>query len=189
MPDVGGLQLLPETRRKIEVNLPGQNKSLVWSFVFALIILAAYIGLLVYQSSLNATSTSLDNQLAAIEKGRDKATESKLINLSRQLGTINPLLAGHLIWSDAFIKVQSLTLPQMQYETLNTNIDSKKFLYKAIAANYTTVAKQIAAFYSSDAFTDVILDKVAVQPSGRVEFTLELYFNPDKFLLRSLQTK
>jgi len=185
MPDIGGLQLLPETRKRIEVNVPGQNKFLIFSFVFILVVLSIYVVIRFYQNSLEQASASIDGQLATIERSRDKASEDKLINLSKQLATINPLLAGHLIWSDAFTKVQSLTLPQIQYETLDTNFDSKKFLFKALAASYTTVAKQIAAFYSSDAFTDVALDKVSSQPSGRVEFTLELSFDPSKFLLEA----
>lgn len=190
MADIGGLQLLPETRKKIEIRIPGQNKFLIFSFVFSLIVLVAYFSLFSYESSLNSKSSFLDSQLSAIEKSRDKTAETNLLNLSSQLKIINPLLNNHLIWSDAFAEIQNLTLPQIQYEVLNANFDSKKYVFKATAANYTTVAKQIAAFYGSDTFTDVALDKVSSQPSGRVEFMLELIFDPNKFLIKPIpQTK
>jgi len=185
MPDIGGLQLLPETRKRIEIRVPGENRFLVLGFVFVLIVVGLYFGLVFYQNSISSSAVGLDNQLAAIEKSRDKTQEVKLLDLSQQLSIVGPLLSGHFVWSDAFTKIQNLSLPQIQYQSINTNVSSKRFLFEALAPSYTSIAKQIAAFYSDDSITDITLNKISPLPTGKLRFSLQLFFDPNKFLLQS----
>ena len=167
MPDIGGLQLLPETRKKIEVRVPGQNRPLVFSAVFALLILGLYFGLMFYKNSVLSSISQIDEQLTTLENSRDKKLEQKLLDLSQQLGVINPLLNSHVFWSQALTKIQNLTQPQVQIQTLGADGLSKKLTIKAVAANYTTIAKQIAAFYTDESITDIILNKAQGLKIGR----------------------
>jgi Tfp pilus assembly protein PilN len=183
MADAGGLQLLPETRKKIEISVPGQNRSLVFAFVFLLLIVALYFGLMAYKQGVLTSIAGVDSQLQDLEKSRDKAKESQLIDLSQQLAVINPLINGHLIWSAAMAKLQNLILPQVQIVTFNADSLGRKVSIKGLAANYTTVAKQIAAFYALDSVTDIILNKVSSQPTGLVEFTMQLTIDNSRFLV------
>ena len=184
MADIGGLQLLPETRRKIEVSLPGRNRSLILSFVVLALVVGLYFSLLEYKQLVFSTLTSIDGQLLDLEKSRDQQLEKQLLDLNKQLVVINPLISSHLFWSDAFIKIQSLVQPQVKFNSINTDTLGKKILIVAFAANYTTVARQIASFYTIDSVTDVILNKVQSLPTGQVELTMQLFFDPDKLLVK-----
>ena len=184
MPDIGGLQLLPETRRKIEVSLPGQNRPLIFSVIALALVIGFYFGLLGYKQSLFSAITSIDNQLADLEKSRDKQLETRLLDLNKQLVVINPLMNSHFFWSSAFIKIQSLVQPQVQFKSVNADTPSKKITINGFAAGYTTVARQIASFYTTDSITDLILNKVQSRPSGQLEFTMQLFFDPDKMLTK-----
>ncbi len=185
MPDIGGLQLLPETRKKIALSVPGENRYITLGVVFVALVLAIYFGLTSYTNSIRVSIASIDDQLANIEKSRDKKSESHLLDLNKQLGVVAPLLGTHLIWSAAFTRVQNLLLPQVQFDFFNADAITNKYVFKATAPSYTSVAKQIAAFYSDDAITDVLLSKVASQPTGKVEFTIQFYFDQNKFLLKN----
>jgi hypothetical protein len=182
MPNIGGLQLLPETRKKIEISIPGQNRLLILSLVLAGLLVLTYVGLKMYENSIVSSLDPIDQELQNIEKSRDKEVETQLIGLGKQFATIKPLLDAHILWSQALTKVQRITLPRVQFQSLTSSASSKKFLFKAIADNYTTVAKQIAAFYGEDSITDLQLNRVATLTDGKVEFSMELVFDPSKFL-------
>src|SRR3989344_2023614 len=104
MPDAGGLQFLPETRKKIDVKRPGQNRHLVFGFIVLGVVLGLYLGLSSYKESLLSEVTALSQQLSDLERARDKQLEIKLLDLNKQLAVINPLLNSHVFWSTAFIK-------------------------------------------------------------------------------------
>jgi len=184
MPDAGGLQLLPETRKKIEVRVPGQNRPVILGLIFVILILGFYFGLKLYNSSLLSSITQIDTQLSALEKSRDKGVEQKLLNLKGQLSIVGPLIDSHLFWSQGLSKIQSLVQSQVQFKSINADSVASKVVFQATAANYTTVAKQIAAFYMDDSITDIILSKAASTPTG-VDFTMQLSFDPAKFLMRT----
>ncbi len=185
MPDAGGLQLLPETRKKIEVRVPGQNRSMVLSLIFAFVILGLYFGLMFYNNSILSSITQVDEQLAALEKSRDKKLEQKLLDLQGQLSVVNPLIGSHVFWSQGLSKIQGLVQPQVQFKSINADSSATKIIFQATAASYTVIAKQIAAFYADDSITDIVLNKAASLPTGAVDFTMQLMFDPAKFLLKS----
>lgn len=185
MPDVaGGLQLLPETRKKIDLHMPGQNKLLFLALFFLALIAIVYLLLLGYKNSLLSAVTSIDSQLAELEKSRDKKLEFRLLDLQKQLLVINPIIDSHVFWSEALGKIQSVIQPQVQVQLLNSDMNSKKVVIKGLASSYTTVARQIAAFYTMEAVTDITLNKIQAQPTGKVEFTMEVKFDVNKFLLK-----
>lgn len=184
MPDVGGLQLLPETRKKIEVRMPGQNRPLVFGLIFVFLVAGLYLGLMFYKNSLLSSITQVDAELAALEKSRDKKLEQKLLGLKNQLSVIAPLISSHLFWSQGLTKVQSLVQPQVQFKSINVDTSAAKIVFQATAASYTTIAKQIAAFYTDDSITDIVLNKATSLPTGNIDFTMQLIFDPNKFLMK-----
>lgn len=184
MANLGGLQLLPETRRKIEIKAPGQNRSLIFGTIVSVLFLGFYFGLSAYKQSLFSTLSSIDEKLAELERSRDKQLETQLLDLSGQLTVANPLLSSHFFWSDAFLKIQNLVQPQVQFKSVNTEALSGKILINALAANYTTIARQIASFYTIDSVTDLLLNKVQSQPTGQLEFSMSLTFDQKKLLMK-----
>lgn len=164
--------------------MPGQNKYLILSFIFLALVFGLYFGLLSYKQSLFSALSSIDGQLADLEKSRDKQLETSLLDLSGQLTAVNPLLNSHFFWSNAFLKIQSLVQPQVQFKSVNAEALSGKILITALAANYTTIARQLASFYTIDSVTDIILNKVQSQPTGQLEFTMSMMFNQKKLLMK-----
>src|SRR3989344_4861799 len=182
MADMGGLQLLPETRKKIEVSVPGQNKPAVLALIVIALVLAFYFGLATYNQGLTSSIAAIDNQLADLERSRDKNAETAIIDLRRQLAVVNPLITAHLFWSEAFTQIQSIAQPQVQFQAINADVPGKKVVLKMLAANYTIVARQIAALYTLPSVTDVILNKVQSQPNNKLDVTMQINFDTAKFL-------
>ena len=182
MPDQNGLQLLPETRRKIEVKVPGENR-LIYAGTTVLILMFVLIGVLYfYKSSLEDTKIGLDVKITNLEKERDKKVEANLLTLNKQLSLISTLLDSHIIWSKAFNKVEGLLQPQVQFLSFAAAVSDNRFEFKALANNYTVVARQIAAFVSDDSIKDISLTNVHVLTTGKLEFSIKIEFDKTKFV-------
>ena len=182
MADQGGLQLLPETRRKIDIKVPGENRLLYSGVAILILILIAMGGLYFYRNTMESKIVELDAQISALEKTRDKNVETNLLTLSKQLSLISTLLDSHVVWSKAFGKVESLLQPQVQFLTFAAAVSDNRFEFKALAPNYTVVAKQMAALVSDDSIKDFALINVHVLTSGKLEFSIKIEFDKTKFI-------
>ncbi len=182
MPDQNGLQLLPETRRKIDIHIPGENR-LIYTGITVLILMLVLVGsLYFYSGTLEDTKTGLDVKIVNLEKDRDKKVEVNLLTLNKQLSLISTLLDSHIIWSKALNKVEGLLQPQVQFLSFSATVSDNRFEFKALATNYTVVARQIAAFVSDDSIKDITLTNVHVLTTGKLEFSIKLEFDKTKFL-------
>lgn len=171
----GDLQLLPSQKRHFSFG-GFSGKSLLFLVSLALIMLAG-IGYGVVLYSIGTTMDSIhdvDDQIAEAYRTRDKSQEEKLLNLAKQLGTTRVLLASHIRWSRDFSAVQALIEPRVTFSTLETDTAKRTYSFHAVADSYATVAHQIAAFYRSEAITDVTLTKVGSVGTGGIEFLMQL---------------
>ena len=149
-----------------------------------ILIVGLYFGATFYKQGLLSSLANIDSQLADLERSRDKQLEKSLLGLRDQLAVVNPLLSAHLFWSKALIVIQGVTQPQIQYKSINADVTGKKITVNVFAANYTAIARQIAALYTVDSITDVLLNKVQSQPTGRLDVTFQIYFDTNKFLIK-----
>ena len=182
MPDQNGLQLLPETRRKIDIKVPGENRLIYAGITILVIMLVLVGGLYFYKNNLENKKTELDAKIISLEKDRDKKAEANLLTLSKQLTLISTLLDSHVVWSKAFSKVEGLLQPQVQFLSFSAAVSDNRFEFKALATNYTVVARQIAAFVSDDSIKDIALTNVHVLTSGKLEFSIKIEFDKTKFI-------
>ncbi len=182
MPDQNGLQLLPETRRKIEINVPGENKFIYTGITVLILMFILVGGLYFYKSTLEQRVADLDAKIVSIEGERDKNSETNLLILDKQLSLISTLLDSHVVWSKALGKIEGLLQPQVQFLSFSAAVAEDKFEFKALATNYTVVARQIAAFVSDDSIKDISLTNVHVLTNGKLEFSIKLEFDKTKFL-------
>ena len=182
MPDQGGIQLLPETRRKIDIKTPGENRWLYAGVAALVMVIIATTGLSFYRGGLEDKLAQLDSNLATLEGQRDKKVEDNLLTLNKQLSLTTKLLDSHIFWTKALGKIEALTSPQVQYITFVGGADDGRFELKALTFNYTILAKQIAAYVSDDSIKDIDLNDVHVRTDGKLEFSLRLTFDKNKFI-------
>lgn len=182
----GEFRLIPQTKKKIETKTPGQNKLLILSSLFLVLIIGLTGGLVFYRRGVIKKLKAIDDELIAIEKSRDKATEEKLIKFKDEIAVTRELLTNHVNWSEAFSRIQSLILPQVQFDSLSVKLDKGEYVFKAFADSYATIARQIAAFYSDGTIVDVNVGKVSTLPGGRIEFFTQLNLDLSKTIKKGL---
>lgn len=182
MADKGGLQLLPETRKKIDVNIPGENRVVYIGVGIIVAVLAIYGGLWWYGQNLNTKITEADNQLLALEKQRDKKAEQSLITLSKQMAITSQLVKSHIYWSVGFTKIESALQTDVQFKSFSAVLGEEAVRIRALSNNYVVLAKQLAAFISDNSVRDITLDGVSTMTNGKLDFSAKIFFDKAKFL-------
>jgi hypothetical protein len=185
MAEKGGLQLLPETRRKIEITTPGENKPIIIGGVVLLLMFILSGGLYFYKKSLEKKIDSINSEIIEVENQRDKKIEENIIILNRQIQLLTNLLDSHVYWTKGLSKLESLMQNQVRLENLSVDVNRGSVIFKAITNNYTTLARQIASFLSDDSINDIKLGNVNVLNDGNLSFNLEVQFNKNKFILKN----
>lgn len=182
MADAGGLQLLPNTRKRIDYSAPGQNRLLLLSFVFVVLVVGAYFALSYYKEKITSELNVINEDIVKNEEARSKTDEDNFLKLKNSLSAVEPLLKKHNFWSSAVTHLQSKIHPEVQFSSLSMNSNKDEIVFKAQASSYTTVARQIAAFYSDSSITEVVIGKIIAMPDGRAEFSIQLKFDPAKLI-------
>ena len=185
MSDVGGLQLLPSQKKRINFSALGGNNTLFTVAVGLLIAVGIVFGILKYLTNKTITSIDvIDAEIGEIHKARDKTQEERLLNFDQQAQSTKALLRSHTVWVDGFGDFQKLIEPRISFISLSADATKRTFLFHALADGYSTVAKQIASLYRSDLLSDITLNKASDVGNGRVDFTMELKFKQNHFLIK-----
>ncbi len=167
------IQFLQEKRTKIELGTKTRNKLLTIGIVALALVLAASSVLTYLKSNLTSEIAQIDSDLDALEARRDKKFEGELLVVRKQLGLISSLLDNHIYWSNTLTKIENLLQGQVQVKNLGLDKSLNEVKLGGVAASYSTIAKQIAAFLSDDSIEDVILEGAEVKPTG-IEITMKL---------------
>lgn len=183
MPQGGTIQLLPESRRKLEIKLPGEDRPVYLGLAVLILFGAVFLGLKLYTSFLSNNLNEINQKIDLLEQKRDKNFEQDVLLLNKRFSLAGNLITGHVIWSNALAKIQALTPAQSQLTTLVADTQAGKIDIKGVAANYTVVAKQIAGLLADGSITDIELNKIVSVSSGLLEYDMKLVFDRNKFLL------
>ncbi len=182
MADKGGIQLLPENRKRIDVKIPGENRLIYTGAILIVLVLVLAGGLWIYSGSLTNQIKADDDQITALEKQRDAKAEQNLITLAKQLSITSQILKNHTYWSVGLSKIESALQSNVQFKSFSATLGENSLHIRATSDNYTTIAKQLAAFVADDAIKDISLDGVNALTSGKLDFNIRVGFDPAKFL-------
>lgn len=189
MSEQGGIiSLLPESRRRLDISTPGENRPLFYGVGVVLLVILLFVVVKLYTSYLTNQLAGIENELNLTEGQRDKEFEQEAIKLNKQFSLVGNLLGDHLIWSNVLTSIQNLTPPQIQIKTILGNTSEAKLEVGGRAVNYTAIAKQIAALLSDKSITDINLDKISVFSSGVLEYNMRVLFDKNNFLLNKTDT-
>ena len=173
------LELLPEKTKKIEF---GAKKSFGPGFLLLILAIGSYGGLLFYNKTLGNKIKELDAAFLKFNNARNKEEEKRIDEVKSKLDQSQILLEEHSLWSMGFKKIQKLTLPSVQFESLTASLPELKFEFRALAPNLTSIAKQGANFLADESISDISVNQIKVLTSGKTEFVIKLIFNRDRFL-------
>ena len=181
MADWAGLQLLPETRKKIDVKIPGENRVIYIGVCLLVMVLGLYLYFNSQVQTLEQRLAEIEEQVTSIEEGRDKKKEEKLVDLKKQTALLSKMLSDHIFWSQAWTKLEGLIIPQLQVKSLALSSGKEEIAFAARATSYSAIAKQLATLTNDPAIKDVSISGIRLSPIGGADFDIKLSIDGKEF--------
>lgn len=180
-----GLQLLPGTKKRLGLKVPGENRYLYIGSAILGAVLVLSFSLGKYQTSLEGQIEQLNEQIVALEQSRGKKDEDNLRILKDRLLVTTDLVKEHIYWTRALTIIESVLQSEVQFESLAGSIRDKKVNIKATAANYAVLARQIASFLAGEGILDVSIGRISPIGTGKIEFDMGLSFDMERFVQKN----
>ncbi len=178
----GGLQLLPQEHHRFRfINLPGSSGMLVFSVLFLIIASVGYFFTLYLTSKAEDRIVGIDSELKSIQEKRNLKTEEKILNFSQQIRSTQTLMGSHIVWSNVFLDIQHLVDQRVHFVSLEGDVAQARINVSAESDGFSSVARQIASFYSSSIVKDITIPNIRTINTGGVTFTMQLILNPEFF--------
>lgn len=183
------IQFLPESRRRLEISHPGEYKLLYWALGFLVICALIYGGIWFYSYQLEQKIIEQDAAISAKNAQRDQKFEKSLLALNQRLTLVNNMLDQHPVWSLVLNRIQATTPATVQFVSLSGDTKKAEVIFKAIAVDYASIAKQIANYLADPLVKDIAMGKATPNSTGLIEYNMTITFNPDKILLANFKPK
>ena len=178
MTESQGLQLLPSQKKRFSIAfIRGHHTLFMVIFITLGFLVMSYVVLQLLNARVAKRIEAQNRKIEAIHKIRDKAQEQKLVTADQQLDAVQSLLTTHPTWSRTLSNVQKLIQPRVAFVSFSADTEKRTLQFSAIADNYTTIARQISSFYSSDIIENVTVSSLQAQNTGSIQFLMELTFS------------
>lgn len=184
----GGVQLLPQARKRVAPARRGPGRMVYMGLAIAAIVLVANITLDAFGTSVEEKIAALDGQMRTQENQRDKDREDELEQVQKQSLQMTQLLSNHLYWSQAFGRIEELMQSGVTLQKIDADASDGKIEFIAISPNFATVARQLASFNVGDGFNDVTLNNAQTDADGGIEFGGEIIVDTSDLLKRLTAT-
>ncbi len=161
-----------------------RRKSMGVGFLISLLLLflsgGIFGGLYFYKKSLQ---TEIDSAAASLELAKKAFDENLITELSRLNFSVNSakiLFSQHQATTLIFKLISDLTLKDVSFSNFNYNFSGKSatVTMNGEAKSYTSVALQTRMFEESGFIDKVIFSGLSLKAAGKVNFNVELSFNP-----------
>ena len=120
------LQLLPGTKKRLGIKIPGENRFL---YIGSAILGATIVTVFWFNfniKSLENEIKSIDEQLFVLEQKRDKKTERNIQTIRQQISLTSEFINQHVYITKAFSKLESLMQENIQITNISYDAISSK---------------------------------------------------------------
>lgn len=157
--------------------------SMIVSIFILVVMLLAFGGLYVYKNFyLLKNKESLSANLFKIRDSFNKDTITELEIFDKRTSIAKQILAGHVVLSPLFEKINELTLSSIQYTKFEHKVTNNLFIVmmSGIARDYKSIAVQADIFNADkgQAFKDVIFSNLTKDKNNFVTFDVQFSVDP-----------
>ena len=174
-------ELLPGTKKRLGIKVPGENRFLYIGSAILGAVLVTSFALTRYDNNLSSQVADLSIQISAVDQKRDRKGEENLRIAKQQIEVTQSLIREHVYWTKGLSRIASLVQADIQLESL-VDEGADEVIIKALAGSYTALAKQIASFVYDDVVKDVSVGRISPSVTGSLEFDIKLTVDVSKFL-------
>lgn len=129
-----------------------------------------------YKTYLDTVQTARKNRLDSVEKTIDATTVEDFIRLRNRIQVAQGLLDQHVVMSQFFDVLESLTLQNVRFKALQLLVDEDRTVkidMHGVARSFNALAAESAAFASEKRIKRAIFSNIMADKSGAVSFSLQ----------------
>jgi Tfp pilus assembly protein PilN len=150
--------------------------------IFALVVAVVGAGgTFGYKAYLDTVTTARQLRLEAAEKSIDPAAVEDYIRLRNRIKVANVILNRHIVTSQFFTTLESLTLQNVRFQTLQLDIEDDRTAaieMQGSARSFNALAAQSAAFANEKQIKRAIFSGITADKNGVVKFSLSAELGP-----------
>lgn len=151
--------------------------------VLALLILSLLIfgGLLFYKNKIKANLDNINQEIINLEAKRNSESELAIYYADKKLNLVESLFKGHFYWSQLFIKIQELAVPEVYFSDFKSTFLNGQLeaTLNGNARTYTALAKQMVGFKEDSLVEKISLRDTSLSEAGGINFGLSIIFKKD----------
>lgn len=179
------LQLLPGTKKRLGIKVPGENRFL---YVGSAILGATLVTIFTfsrYQASLETQIKQMNDQLITLEQARDKEGEQNLRLVKDRVELTGKLLNEHVYWTEALSTIVNLLQSNTRFKSFSADVNAGTIGISIQVSSYTVLARQVASFLTEEGISDISLGRISPASSGVLETTLDIKFDKAKLFYKN----
>lgn len=153
----------------------GTNLFLIVSLIVAGIVVAIAIGTFLYGRYLDQQLANKQAQLAQAQSQVDENTIEDFVRLRDRLASAKGLLSSHIVLSNFFDTLESLTLQGVRFDDLTLSVagdNTAKLEMSGTAKSFNALAAQSNAFAGEKRIKRAIFSDITVTDTKLVSFKM-----------------
>ncbi|MBI2023778.1 hypothetical protein HYT00_00030 [Candidatus Giovannonibacteria bacterium] len=151
--------------------------------IFALAV-ASLIGLIFYKQYLNGQIEGMTKDLKKLEADFGKSSIEEWARTAESIELAKGVLSKHRFLSQALTFIQNNTLADIRFNKFDYESGKTRVLLGVEAKSYEALAQQREVFLKDPAVAKVGLSDFKLDSSGKVNFAVELTFNPSLLITK-----
>ena len=176
-------QALPAQSRRLRP----ANGAMYYVSIFVLIAAVVSAGAAFgYKTYLDTVTTARQLRLEAAEQSIDPTAVEDYIRLRNRIKVANVILNRHVVSSQFFSTLESLTLQNVRFQTLQLTVEDDRTAViemRGTARSFNALAAQSSAFAGEKQIRRAIFSGITVDKTGLVKFALSAEVSPKLILL------
>jgi Tfp pilus assembly protein PilN len=159
----------------------GNNIFMLVSLAVAGLSIIAAGGIFAYSQLLAHEQTAKAAELQKEQDAVSDATVKDYIRLKDRLDSGETLLNNHILLSQFFTELESVTLQDVQFTSLTIDVagdGSAKITLNGLAKNFNALAVQSNAIAADANFKEAIFSGIGFDQGGKIKFTLTADIDP-----------
>lgn len=139
------------------------------------------IGAFAYSHYLTSEAAAKSAELDRAEAGVSQDTVEGFLRLRDRLSSAQSVLANHVVLSQFFDALESLTLADVKFNSLTVTVNpdrSASVKMTGSAASFNALAAQSAAFAEEPRMKQAIFSGIGADPKGVVSFSFSAVLDP-----------
>jgi|SRR6185369_11072048 len=152
------------------------DRGLIFAVVFFLLVCAGWAGLRFYNSYLDKQIGVLDANISSHSQELEGSAVDRIADFDMRLSLIAEKKVGEVDPNKIYSQLEGLMVPENSLLSYEYDKQDGVITFQAKTDNFKHIAEQMMSLKSAGTFTDVKVDQIARDKSGKITFSIKAHF-------------